>query len=177
MGRYGQQVWCNNQRPAEVIVGIFCKRGGDHLSFGILPQGSRSPPPPHLPREPQGPRSPLPPPPQGTKVPPCSARSPHPHLEVASFFVTGNIQPRSAVGTGTPWASGQQVHEPRRSCELPVRKKRNQICQLLTSGSLPALSMFQSSWGTSAANVCVPWPGDIARMSDAQAWFEIASGY
>ena len=122
----------------------------------------------------QGPPSP---PPQGTKVPPCSARSPHPHLEVASFFVTGNIQLRSAVGTGTPWASGQQVHEPRRSCELPVRKKRNQICQLLTSGSLPALSMFQSSWGTSAANVCVLWPGDLARMPDAQGWFEIASGW
>ena len=100
-----------------------------------------------------------------------------PHLEVASFFVTENIQPCSAVGTGTPWASGQQVHEPRRSCELPVRKKRNQICQLLTSGSLPTLSMFQSSWGTSAANVCVPWPGDIARMPDAEAWFEIASGW
>ena len=69
------------------------------------------------------------------------------------------------------------LQEPRRSCELPVRKKRNQICQLLTSSSLPTLSMFQSSWGTSAANVCVPWLGDIARMPDAQAWFEIASGW
>ena len=37
--------------------------------------------------------------------------------------------------------------------------------------------MFQSSWGTSAANVCVLWPGDLARMPDAQGWFEIASGW
>ena len=40
----------------------------------------------------------------------------------------------------------------------------------LARGSLPTMSMFQSSWGTSAANVCVPWPGDIARMPDSQAW-------
>ena len=123
-------------------------------------------------------RSPPPPPslnPAGAF--PRSKVPPHPHLEVASFFVTENIQPCSAAETGTPWAPGQQVHEPRESCGQPVRKKRNQICQLLTSGSLPALSMFQSSWGTSAANVCVPWPGDIARMPDAQAWFEIAGGW
>ena len=38
-------------------------------------------------------------------------------------------------------------------------------------------SMFQSSWGTSAANVCVPWPEDTARMPNAQAWFEVAIGW
>ena len=81
------------------------------------------------------------------------------------------------MGTGSPWASGQQVHGPRGSCALPVQKKRNQICRLLTSGPLPTLPMFQGSWGASAANVRVPWPRDIARMPDAQAGFEIASGW
>ena len=36
--------------------------------------------------------------------------------------------------------------------------------------------MFQSSWCASAANVRVPQPGNVARIPDAQAWFEIGSG-
>ena len=147
---------CEATRWAAVIVGIFCKRGGDHLSFGILPQGSRFPPPPHLPREPQGPRSPLPP---HLKVPRSHLAlqgPPTPTLRWPLFFVTENIQPCSAVGTSTPWASGQQVHEPMGSCVQPVRKKRNQTCRLLTSGSLPTLPMCQSSWGHKCGQCVCP---------------------
>ena len=87
----------------------------------------------------------------------------------------------SAVGTSARWASGQQVHEPRESCEQPVRKKKhNKICRLLTSGSLPCSTVYvpeQLGHKSSAANVCVLWPGDLGRMPDAQGWFEMASSW